>query len=123
MPVGGYERAQRRSIQQRHVGAEHHNGAVEVIREAAQRDLDRSSGTGDLVLVDNHRVRRLLGHRSSNGVTFMPDHHEDVCRTQLIGGGQHMTDQRDAGDRVQHLRLGGLHSRALPGSQDDDRET
>src|SRR5699024_8934863 len=56
-------------------------------------------------------------------VPLVPHHEERVLGGELTGGVEDVPDEAAAGDRVQHLRRGGLHPRAFAGGEDDDGES
>ncbi len=114
------EQAERRRIEQRDVAGEHHDGTVEVGGERLDGDLDRATGTGDVVLVDDDGVGRALGDLRRDEVTLVPDDHRDVFRPEGRRRPQDVGDERQPGEPVQHLGGGRLHARALPGGEDDD---
>ncbi|OEI69381.1 hypothetical protein Cus16_1225 [Curtobacterium sp. ER1/6] len=118
--VGVQERAERHRVEQRDVAGEHHDGAVEVVGQRLDRDLDRSSGAGDLVLVDDDRVGRALGDLVRDALPLVPDDDGEVLGLERGGRPQHVREEGQAGEPVQHLRGGRLHARALPGGEDDD---
>ena len=59
------------------------------------------------------------GHMIADCAGVLAQHHHDPLAVQPLSQIDGVVDQRAAADRVQHLRPGRLHARALAGGQDD----
>ena len=94
----------------------------EVGGERLHGQLDGATGAGHLVLVDDHRIRRVLADGGGHVIPLVTHDDLDVRRLEVVRGGEHVGDHRQAGDRVQHLGAAGPHTRALPGGENDDGE-
>ena len=51
----------------------------------------------------------------------VPDDEDGLLRLERLHGPEHVIDHRPARNRVQHLGLGGLHPRPLPGRKNHDK--
>ena len=95
-------------------------------------DLPASDGFGLQQRVTGAELRRLddeldgratIGQRGAHVVGAVADDEHGGRGLELVGGSQHVFDNRPAGQRVQHLRPGGLHPRALAGGENHDVES
>jgi hypothetical protein len=102
-----------------HVAADDHDVAVEVGGEGLERDLDRASGAGNVVLVDDRHVGVEAEDGAGDRLALVAHDGEDVGRLQRCRGGEHVADQRDPADLVQDLRTLRLHARSLTGGEND----
>ena len=116
------EGRERVGVQQRHVAVEHEHLAVEVGRQGGERLLDRTTRAGDLVLIDDDRGRQLGLDRGGDEVALVAHDGDDVRRVERTRRGEHVRDDRRAGERVQELGQRGLHAGALACGEHDDGE-
>jgi hypothetical protein len=61
-----------------------------------------------------------LGEGRAHLLAAVAVDHVDGLGRQFRGGGEHVAEQRPAGERLQHLGQVALHALALAGGQDDD---
>ena len=119
--MGGRKLAQRVAGQQRGISHRDEDGAGEVVGERREPALDGAAGAGDLVLVgdDGHRIldADVLGHE----VALMAYDDDEMGGLGRAGRDERMTEQGSSGQGMQHFRGRGLHPRAAPRRQHDDR--
>ena len=120
--MGGDESGERGGVQERDVATDHDDVALEIGGQGVDPQLDGAPGARSVVLVDNERLGHQFEDRGRHRVALVPHHRDRVGRRQLTRGRQHMPDQRNPGERMQHLRPRTLHARALPGGENDDGE-
>jgi hypothetical protein len=116
------ERAERRVVEERHVGADDDDVAVEVGGQRLDGLLDGTTGAGHVVLVDDDGAGAGLDDARDDAVALVPHDRDEVLGLERRGGLEHVLDQGQARQPVQHLRGRGLHARALPCGEDDDGE-
>ncbi len=107
---------------ERHVAVQHQRRPA--IVQMRDRLLHRMAGAQLRLLLDpldrqagQHRMR---GHGVAYGLAAVSVYDDDLLRMQVPGRHHHVAKQRDARQRMQHLRAVGLHALALSGSEDDD---
>ena len=120
--MGGQQRAEGVGIQQWYVAGDDHDLAREAVGQRSDGLLDRTTRTGDLVLVDDDRVGHELHDGSGDGIPLVTHDHDDVRRIQLPRGGKNVPDDGHPGEQMEHLGSRRLHARALPGRENDDGE-
>ena len=109
-------------VEHRHVAADDNHLAGEVCGQSGERDLDGSPGAWYLVLIDDRGLWHELGDHANDPVTLVPHDRDDLCRLERASGRQHVTDERNTSERMQHLRLRGFHARAGASREHDDYE-
>ena len=112
-------RAERIGGQQRRVAEQHQQIAVETRRapaSAASTAWPVPSWRSCTTVSAPHS----LGERGDRLGTGRGDD-DHALGAERAGDGEHMTEHRPAGDRVQHLGQRGFHPRALPGGKDRRR--
>lgn len=115
----GHQRAHRLGSQQWHVSVDHHDGAG-AVRDGVQGDPHGVPGPELLGLEHGRGVRGDLAQVGPDLVGAVPHHDDCAVRGQRRGGAQHVTEQRPAEQRVQHLGQCRLHPLALTGGENDD---
>ena len=105
---------------ERHISGEHQHGVVGGERLATLHQ--GVSGAKLLALLDEADV--VAGNRLAHALGLMPNDAVDITGVDDgRGGADHVSEQRQTANRVQHLGLPGLQARALARSQDGDGKT
>jgi hypothetical protein len=112
--------AQSVGIEQGDVAADDDNITSEGLRKRLQGNLERSSGSGDVVLVDDVGFGGKFSNRLSDVVSLMPHHDCEMRWLQSLRGGNHVSNEWHSRQVVEHFRHGGLHARSLTRGQDHD---
>ncbi len=90
--MGREEFGERAGLQQRHVGAEHQDIAVEAV-ERVQGGLDRATGAGHVVLIDDHDARCQFRHGLGDELALVAHDHDDARGIEGCRGVEHVTHQ------------------------------
>ena len=122
IPVLGDESGQCVGVEQRHVARDDEHVACEVCRKGIQRHFGGPPRARNLVLIDDRAVAVALEHGRRDAVALVPHDGHEVGRIESARGGEHVADERDARQAVQHLGGLRLHAGALPGSEHYDGE-
>ena len=105
---------------QRHVSGEHQHGIVAGERLAALHH--GVSGSKLLALLD--KTNAIAGDSFANALRLVPDDAVNITAGDDGGSGaDHVGNERQAANRVQHLGPLGFQARALARSQDGDGKT
>jgi hypothetical protein len=72
------EARERVDVEQRHIPAHDDDVSIEVVRESAECELDRSTRARDLVLVDDDSIRKELDDGRDDRVALVPNDRDDV---------------------------------------------
>lgn len=112
----------RARVEKGDIAREDHDDAVEVRRQRLEADLERAARSGNIILIGELRVRRQVLDGRDNTVPVVADHGDGVSRAKLGGRVQHVPDERDPSESVEHLRGTRTHPRPLASRQDDDCE-
>src|SRR5699024_7474143 len=117
--VAGHQAAQGLGVQQRHVtiGDQDRAGGGRDLVEAA---LDGASGAGDLVLVGDGDLGRVIGQVLGDPLALVPQHHHQLGGAGPLGGGRRLDQQLPSSDGVEDLGGAGLHACPGGGGQYDD---
>ena len=79
-------------------------------------------GAGLRRLLEDFDARGNLGRFGAYGLHARRHHEGELACAGGLGGGEHVTEHRAAGDGMQHLGQARAHAHALAGSEDDDQQ-
>ena len=114
----GADLVQRVGREQRRIAVKHQHLTVEGL-DGGPRGFHRIRRPQLLGLHEGRKLR--IERRPSGDDVVHPwtDHHGGAAEAGALGGGEHMREQRRAGEPVQHLGPVGFHPRAFARGKDD----